>query len=172
MRAKAGNGTAQLSWIASPDTTFVELRRSGVLVYSGSATSFTDRRLKNGVRYRYLLTGYDEAGNTATSGVAARPIAPLVSPPPGATVSAPPRLAWRPVEKGDVLQRPAVAPGKDSSAPGRKGHRSASGARGPSGGRRYSLEPGRYRWNVWPGYGRRGAKKFGPPLGSSSFVVR
>ena len=171
LRAKAGNGTAQLSWIASPDTTFVELRRSGVLVYSGSATSFTDRRLKNGVRYRYLLTGYDEAGNTATSGVAASPIAPLVSPPAGATVSAPPRLAWRPVERATYYNVQLWRRGRILSA-WPKGTSLRLRRTWTYGGRRYSLEPGRYRWYVWPGYGRRGAKKFGPPLGSSSFVVR
>jgi hypothetical protein len=171
LRAKAGNGTAQLSWIASPDTTLVELRRSAVLVYSGSAKSFTDRRLKNGVRYRYLLTGYDEAGNTATSGVTTRPIAPLVSPPAGATVSVPPRLAWLPAERATYYNVQLWRGGRILSA-WPKGTSLRLRRTWTYGGRRYRLEPGRYRWYVWPGYGRRGAKKFGPPLGSSSFVVR
>jgi hypothetical protein len=171
LRAKAGNGTAQLSWIASPDTTLVELRRSGVLVYSGSATSFADRRLKNGVRYRYLLTGYDEAGNTATSGVAARPIAPLVSPPAGATVSAPPRLAWLPAERATYYNVQLWRGGKILSA-WPKGTSLRLRRTWTYGGRQYRLKQGRYRWYVWPGYGRRAEKRFGSALGSSSFVVR
>ena len=113
LRAKAGNGMAQLSWIASPDTTFVELRRSGVLVYSGSATSFTDRRLKNGVRYRYVLTGYDEAGNTSDERGCGEPdcSARLATCGRDRVRSAAACLAAR--RGGDVLQRPAVAPGKD-----------------------------------------------------------
>jgi hypothetical protein len=38
-------------------------------------------------------------------------------------------------------------------------------------GHRYRLTPGVYRWYVWPGYGRASAAKYGPALGSSSFVV-
>jgi hypothetical protein len=39
------------------------------------------------------------------------------------------------------------------------------------GGRRYRLQPGRYRWFVWPGFGPRAAKKYGRLIGSSTFVV-
>jgi hypothetical protein len=39
-------------------------------------------------------------------------------------------------------------------------------------GRRYRLSPGRYRWYVWPGLGRRSEKRFGRLIGESSFVVR
>jgi hypothetical protein len=39
-------------------------------------------------------------------------------------------------------------------------------------GRRYRLTDGRYRWYVFPGYGRQSQKRFGKLLGSSSFVVR
>lgn len=171
LRAKAGNGTVQLSWIASPDTTLVELRRSGVLVYSGSATSFTDRRLKNGVRYHYALTGYDEAGNAAMSGLAARPAAPLVSPPAGATVSAPPRLAWLPAERATYYNVQLWRQGKILSA-WPKGTSLRLRRSWTYGGLRYRLKRGRYKWYVWPGYGRRAEKKFGGLLGSSSFVVR
>jgi hypothetical protein len=38
-------------------------------------------------------------------------------------------------------------------------------------GRRHCLTPGRYRWYVWAGYGRQAQNKFGPLLGSNSFVV-
>jgi hypothetical protein len=171
LRAKAGNGTVQLSWIASPDTTLVELRRSGVLVYSGSATSFTDRRLRNGVRYQYALTGHDEAGNAATSRLAARPAAPLVSPPAGATVSAPPRLAWLPAEKATYYNVQLWRRGRILSA-WPKGTSLRLRRSWTYGGVRYHLNRGRYRWYVWPGYGRRAEKKFGRLLGSSSFVVR
>jgi hypothetical protein len=38
-------------------------------------------------------------------------------------------------------------------------------------GRRYHLTPGRYRWFVWPGYGKSARRTYGPLLGSSSFVI-
>jgi hypothetical protein len=171
LRAKAGNGTVQLSWTASRDATLFELRRSGALVYSGSATSFTDRRLKNGVRYRYTLTGFDEAGNAAASAVAARPTAPLVSPAAGATVSAPPRLAWQPVEGATYYNVQLWRGGRILSA-WPKGTSLRLRRSWTYGGRRYRLKRGRYQWYVWPGYGRRAEKRFGRLIGSSSFVVR
>ena len=39
-------------------------------------------------------------------------------------------------------------------------------------GKRYTLVPGRYRWYVWPGIGKRAANKYGPPIGESSFTVK
>ena len=171
-RVEAGNRTAKLSWIASPDTAFVELRRSGVLVYGGSSTSFTDRGLKNGVRYRYELTAFDAAGNAATSGVAARPTGPLVSPPTGATVSAPPRLAWLRDERATHVQRPAVAPGKD---PQRVAERDIAAAPAHLDVRRPPVPPRARALQVVRlarATGPRGQKKFGRLLGSSSFVVR
>jgi large repetitive protein len=169
--AKAGDRKAVLSWTASPDTTSVEIHRAGTLVYRGHDKSFTDGRLKNGVRYRYTLTGYDEAHNAATSTTAATPTAPLVSPLAGAVVKAPPRLAWI---------RDAKATHYNVQV-WRKGRIFSSWPTGTSirlkpswiyNGRRYRLTPGKYRWYVWPGYGKRTGKKFGPLLGSSSFIVR
>jgi hypothetical protein len=142
-----------------------------VLVYSGSSTSFTDRRLKNGVRYRYELTAFDAAGNAATSGLAARPTGPLVSPRAGAIVSAPPRLAWLRDERATYYNVQLWREGRIFSA-WPKGTSLRLRRTWTYGGRQYRLERGRYRWYVWPGYGPRGQKKFGRLLGSSSFVVR
>jgi hypothetical protein len=38
-------------------------------------------------------------------------------------------------------------------------------------GRRYRLKPGKYRWYVWPGFGRRSAGRYGHMIGSGTFVV-
>jgi hypothetical protein len=169
--AKAGNGSVVLRWAASPDTALVEIRRGGVVVYRGTGRSFTDTRLENGVRYRYTLTGYDEARNAASSEVGATPTAPLLAPKAGATVSAPPRLVWKAAEKATYYNVQVWRRGKIFSA-------------WPTGtslqlkrtwtyaGRRHRLSPGRYRWYVWPGYGRRAQNKFGRLLGWSTFVVR
>jgi hypothetical protein len=171
IRAKAGNGSATLTWSASPDTVLVEIRRTGRAVYRGGGTRFTDRGLKNGTRYRYTLTGYDEAANSATSAIVARPTGPLVAPAADAVVSAPPRLAWVAVPKATYYNVQLWRRGRILSA----------WPRGTSlrlrrtwtyEGRRYRLTKGRYRWYVFPGYGRRAEKRFGKLLGSSSFVVR
>ena len=170
VRAKAGNRSAVLSWTASPDTTLIEIHRSGKLVYRGSGRSFTETRLENGVRYRYALSAYDEARNAARSAVEARPTAPLFSPPAGATVFVPPRLAWTRVEKATYYNVQVCRGGKILSAwPKRTTFQIPR--RWTYGGRRYHLKPGRYHWFVWPGYGRMKARNYGKLLGSSSFVV-
>jgi hypothetical protein len=168
--AKAGNRTASLSWAASPDTVLVEVRRSGRLVYRGTESRFTDTGLQNGTRYRYALSGYDEARNVTTAHVAARPTAPLISPAAGARVSAPPRLVWTAVPKATHYNVQLWRRGKILSAWPRRASMRLERT-WMYGGRRYRLTPGRYRWYVWPGYGRRAAKRFGPLLGSSSFLV-
>jgi hypothetical protein len=177
LTVKAGNRSALLTWNASPDTSLVEIVRTagarglGVTVYRGTGRSFTDTRLANGVRYRYTLKGYDEARNVATREAAATPTAPLFSPRAGATVSAPPQLVWKAVEKATYYNVQVWRRGKifsawptGTSVQLRRAWKYA--------GRSYRLSPGRYNWYVWPGYGRRAQKKFGPLLGSSSFVVK
>jgi large repetitive protein len=177
LRVKAGNRSAVLTWVASPDASLVEIVRTagarglGVTVYRGTGRSFTDTRLQNGIRYRYTLKGFDEARNVATREAVATPTAPLISPRAGATISAPPRLVWKAVEKATYYNVQVWRRGKIFSA-------------WPTGtslqlkrawkyaGRSYRLSPGRYNWYVWPGYRSRARKDFGPLLGSSSFVVK
>jgi hypothetical protein len=177
LTVKAGNRSATLSWEVSSDTNQVEIfrtagmRAAGVTVYRGNGRTFKDTRLENGVRYRYTLTGYDDAENTATTTAAAIPTAPLVSPAAGARVTAPPRLRWVPVVKATYYNVQVWRKGKIfSSWP--KGTSIKLKRTWIYDGRRYRLTPGKYRWYVWPGLGARTGKKFGPLLGSSSFVVR
>ncbi|HET8651560.1 MAG TPA: hypothetical protein VFM13_03210 [Gaiellaceae bacterium] len=171
VHVKAGNGIAELSWEASPDTTLVEIRRAAVLVYSGGGTSFTDRRLKNGVRYRYTLAAYDEAANMATATATARPTGPLVAPAAGAVVSRPPRLVWRSVPKATYYNVQLWRNGRILSAWPRRASLQLKRS-WTYDGRRYRLTKGTYRWYVWPGLGRPREKRFGRQLGASSFVVR
>jgi hypothetical protein len=169
--ATPGNRTVALSWMSSPDTTGVEIRRSGKLAYQGSGLRFTDTGLENGTLYRYTLTAYDEARNKAEYTVTARPSTPLVSPPAGAKVSAPPRLVWTSVPNATYYNVQLWRRGRILSAwPVRSSFRLTR--TWTYAGRRHKLLPGRYRWYVWPGYGRRASKRFGPLLGASSFVVR
>jgi hypothetical protein len=171
VKVKAGNRRAELSWQATQDTAEIEIRRGTRVVYRGTGTAFTDTHLENGVRYRYTIAAFDEARNEAVAAVTARPTSPLFLPAAGATVSRPPRLVWKAVPKATHYNVQLWREGRILSLWPRRTslqlHRTWMYA-----GRRFSLEPGRYRWYVWPGYGRPRAGRYGPPLGSSSFVVR
>jgi hypothetical protein len=171
-----GDRVAVLRWQTSADTARVEVARfagkstAGVAVYRGTGDSYTDKGLRNGLRYRYAVTAFDAAGNTATRSVFALPRAPLFSPPAGAKVSAPPLLAWTAVAGAGYYNVQVWRRGKIFSA-WPSGTKLRLHASWTYNGRRYRLSPGRYRWYVWPGRGPRSANRYGPLLGSSSFVV-
>ena len=113
LRVKPGNGSAVLTWTASPDTTLVEINRGTKRVYSGTGTTFTDKGLSNGVRYRYTLKSYDEAGNSSTEDVSrdAERAARLPRRRRGGHGSAAARVESG--SQGDLLPRPALAAGTD-----------------------------------------------------------
>lgn len=171
VRAKAADRAAGLSWVASRDTVLVEIRRARTTVYRGSGRTFNDTRLRNGVRYRYTVTAYDEARNAATRAVTVRPTGSLVAPAPGAPVTAPVRLSWVAVEKATHYNVQVWRQGKILSAWPKSTSMDVRRT-WTYGGRRYRLTPGRYRWFVWPGYGPQASKRYGPLLGSSSFMVK
>jgi hypothetical protein len=186
------DGTATLSWTASADTKEVVIDRAPgkdgaarSTVFNGLASGFEDTGLQNKVKYVYTITGLDEARNKAVKTVSIIPGAKLYAPARGATVSAPPLLAWRRypgasyynvqlyVGVGKALRRIASV-----SVSGRKVL--SAWPRQP----RYRLEktwkfkgqqrklvPGRYRWYVYPGFGKRTDNKYGPLIGSSDFFV-
>src|SRR5258708_20753251 len=66
------------------------------VVYTGTASSYVDRGLQNGVEYRYVVTAVDAAGNHS-AGVAAV-IVPrrnlLKSPKDAARLRQAPKLTW------------------------------------------------------------------------------
>ena len=172
----AGDRFVRLRWRSSSHTTLVEIvrsagpRASSVTLYRGAGDAYTDKRLRNGVRYRYTITGYDDARNAVARSMVAIPKAPLFSPPAGARVVSPPLLAWVRVAHATYFNVQIWRKRQIFSA-------------WPSGtslrlkrswiyhGRRYTLSPGRYRWYVWPGYGTRAARRYGRLLGASSFVI-
>jgi hypothetical protein len=178
LRAVPGNRSARVTWAASPDTRRVEVRRapgrrgeSESVMYRGSGNTFRDAGLTVGRRYRYRVTGFDEAANTTSASTAITAAGALFSPAPGEQISAPPRLRWTPVQGADYYNLQLI-----------RGRRVLSvWPSGPSfqlrrtwtyKGRRHRLRPGVYRWYVWPGFGPIADARYGRLIGSSRFVVR
>jgi hypothetical protein len=177
-RVERGQGSIRISWQRGPDFASTQLVRTpGVkgskpsVVYSGKGSSFVDRSVRDGRRYRYQLVVGDAAGNLSGRVVTATPRPPLYRPGPGQRVRAPLTLAWEAVAGARFynvqLHRNGV---KVLSA----WPRQATLRVRPSwryAGRAQRLEPGRYVWYVWPAHGTLARPVFGRPLGSSSFVV-
>jgi hypothetical protein len=162
------NRAVDLTWKGSADITTVKIVRTGggsaatVTVYDGKrATVFSDKRVRNGRRYSYVLTAFDEAGNEATLKGHATPSAPLVAPREGARVRGGVMLRWRAVPKASYYNVQLWLRGTKVLTiwPG------GQSLRVPH------LGPGSYSWYVWPGIGPRSRHRYGALLGRGTFIV-
>jgi hypothetical protein len=175
--ATPGNRSAEVAWRASSDTTLVEILRAPgkdgqgeTVVYRGSARGYRDTGLTVGRNYEYRVTGFDEASNQTQQTIKIVATGALLSPAPAAHVTSPPNLVWTPV-KGARYYNVQLLRGRKvlSAWPARPGFQLRR--TWMYNGRRYRLQPGVYRWYVWPGIGRVSAGRYGRLLGSSTFVV-
>jgi hypothetical protein len=170
-----GNGTATLRWTATPNDVRVVVARTpgphggAATVYHGDQHSFTDSKLHNGSRYRYVLSVTDPAGNVTKARLSAEPLA-LLSPVQGQKVKHPPLLRWSAIAGADYYNvqlfhnghkvLSAWPVGTTLKLPGTWKYR----------GHHQTFGKGRYRWYVWPGYGPRKAAKYGKLVGGSAFI--
>ena len=193
LAATAGNRSATLRWLGSPDTVSLSVVRSRVASHrvekqlaQGLESGFRDTGLRNGIEYRYDFTATDAAGNGAHATAFVVPSAhPTLRPRAGASLSSPPLLRWTPVTNASYynvqLYREDIAPGTDTAQPSAGSEKVLS--RWPSkarfrlhrlwryAGHRRRLQPGHYHWYVWAGYGPRSKQRFGGQLVNSTFTV-
>jgi hypothetical protein len=173
-----GNHRVDLSWTLPKDADSVTVSRSQqgssaapVVVYSGGASSFLDKGLKNGAKYRYAVTDSDQAGNSTTNVIRAIPTASSLRPFVGTVVSSPPLLTWKKI-KGARYYNVQLYFGRKKVL--------STWPRTPSlqlkprwhfRGKTRTLASGNYRWYVWPGFGPLSAHNYGNRIGRSSFRV-
>jgi hypothetical protein len=199
--AAPGDRRLVLSWQMTVDVISVSVVRRapvdgqpGTPVFQGLARTFTDDHLDNGVRYTYDVTVKDRAGNKASASVSGTPTAAaqskgtavtgrprrrtktrgLLGPLPGATVSArrPPLLRWLKVRKARYYNVQLHTRGRKILTAWPTKPRYRLRTRWTYAGKVRHLRPGRYRWMVWPGFGRRSKANYGRLIGQSTFVVR
>ena len=105
------DGGVRIEWTPAADAQAEVMRVNGgglALVYSGTGHSFTDNKLKNEERYRYVVSLIDQAGNRASAEASAVPTAsPLLTPsrPCEALVASASHVAQG--EARELLQRAA-----------------------------------------------------------------
>lgn len=184
LSARAGSRVVTLTWTPPTDADFdhVEVFRSPAgasgsqpasRLYSGTARTFRDGGVRNGVEYRYLVVSVDEAAN-ASSGVAvvARPQASLLlRPQDGARVTRPPALAWARFARATYYNVQMYRGTRKVLTAWPVRPRLALRSSWRFQRRRERLTPGVYRWFVWPGLGAKSRARYGPLLGESTFVV-
>ena len=191
LAASVSDGVVKLTWLLPGDSDFdhvaVEQSSEGSplsVVYTGSGTSFTAKRLKNGVEYRFVVVSYDKTGNaSAEVAIVATPaVAMLVQPKNGAVTTKAPLLDWRDVTGAayynvQLYRLPATVKTTGLLPSGSKilsvwptKSSLRLSLKWVYGKKHYQLSPGTYVWFVWAGFGPRSDVKYGPLLGQSSFV--
>jgi hypothetical protein len=184
-----------------PDSTVMTTHPLGAVVtYSAAGADWKSRRVPvtctpaSGSLFSIGVTtvtcsatdkrGVTASGSFVVTVIAESAPAVLETPPPrenepgsGAGVTAPVRIAWRPDPAAtyynfQLFRVPDEAPQPEkvlSTWP--EEARFTLRRRWTYDGRPYRLAPGTYRWYVWPGYGSRSERRFGPLLQQGRFTV-
>jgi hypothetical protein len=171
-----GNHRVALRWSsAHNETEIVRLvsARSPAVVYTGAGERFTDRHLRNGRRYRYVVRLVDQAGNRSADATSAVPTGSrLLLPADGAHLRNAPKLVWKRVKRARYYNAQLLFRDQRkvlSRWP--RATRLQLHERWRFQGRRHRLARGRYCWYVWPGYGPRSKRDYGRLLGKSCFTI-
>jgi hypothetical protein len=177
--------SALLVWQTSPDVVRNEVVRSlatdgaaSTQVYSGSTPAFSDLMLSRDVIYRYTVTAFDEAGNSASTTAISNPagVQQLASstlrPADGARLSRPPLLRWKRARRASYYNVQLFRGGRKILSAWPKRNYLALRRSWRYGGERRRLTRGWYRWYVWPGRGSRAERNYGKLIGSSRFFFR
>jgi hypothetical protein len=179
VKVKIGNRLVRIRWKnpQAKDFSYVLVTRSlptpgsePTTVYRGKGVQLVDRKVTNGISYRYVLVAFDETGN-ASGGVAAAATPHrqlLTAPPDGAKVKKPPKLVW--IGKASFFNVQlfrgstkvlSAWPTKTTYLLKKKWKYDR---------RSYRMNAGLYRWYVWPAFGTRSKPEYGGLLGTSSFT--
>jgi hypothetical protein len=173
---KTGDRVVRLSWPVGATASLVRTPgtkgATSSVLYQGTGTGFTDREVRNGRRYRYVLTLTDEAGNSASQELLATPQRKLLTPLHRAIVAAPPLLTWTPVRGARYYNVQLLRKGRKILSAWPKLASLQLKQTWRYHGRRYRLKPGKYSWYVWPGKGPRSARRYGERIGPRTFVVQ
>lgn len=182
LKRRVGYRILRLSWRKPSDADFDHIgvfvsttpkSPPRTLVYRGSGRSYTNRRFKNGLYYRYSVVSYDHTGNASRgTGVVVPASILLRAPRDGAIVHTPPRVLWEAILNSTFYNIQLYSGGQKvlSAWPNRarlKLTRSWLYA-----GRRFQLRNGVYHWYVWPAFGSRSEPRYGQLLGQATFRVR
>jgi len=174
-----GNRRVKLRWSLPADANSVVVVRakqgSSVapkVVYSGAHRSFVDKKLKNGTKYSYTITDFDQAGNQTSNTLRAIPTHSSLRPYVGSVVSSPPLLTWKKIKHARYYNIQLYLGKHKVLSKWPRTHAFQMAQTWHYRGKAFTLLPGHYRWYVWPAFGPRSAHRYGHRLGRSSFRVR
>ena len=182
LKRSVAYGLLKLTWTSPPDGDFDHVtvlvstsakRAAGVVAYQGPASTYTERRFKNGLYYRYVVVSYDHSGNASHGIATVVPASALLrSPRDGATVRKPPSLVWTAVPKATFYNVQLYNRGRKVLSAWPTAAKLALAQKWSYAGRRFKLERGAYQWYVWPAFGPRSKFRYGQLLGQGTFRFR
>jgi len=170
-----GNHRVAITWSSAQNE--AEIVRVGkassqAVLYSGAAEKFTDSHLRNGRRYRYVVTLIDQAGNRSSAAISAVPTnSPLLLPANGAHLRSAPMLAWKRVKHARYYNAQLIRGHTKVLSRWPRTTRLQLHERWRFQGHLHRLVRGHYCWYVWPGFGPRSQRNYGHRLGKSCFSV-
>jgi hypothetical protein len=172
------NGADLVLWkSSSPADTAVVQRwprggKARPVVFRGTGGSFMDRKVAAGLEYSYAVQTFDQAGNASKRFVVAGlpKVLTMQKLPYVPRVSAQPILRWPAVRGATYYNVQLYRGSKRVFASWPVKNHLGLPASWKWAGHRQRLSPGRYRWYVWAGLGRRSFARY-RTIGSAQFIV-
>jgi hypothetical protein len=177
-RSGTTTASASFTFSASEPGSFECKLDAGAFAACTSPQSYA--RLNRGA-HSFEVRAIDAAGNvdpaaarhgwTIAAPKRAKVTSALFAPRAGARVTSPPLLAWRRAPRATYYNVQLFRGGVKVLSTWPVRTRLQLRSRWTYLGRKRRLAAGRYRWYVWPGYGRAAANRYGRLLGQSTFTV-
>jgi hypothetical protein len=141
-------------------------------LFSGAAADFVDKKIQDGVEYRYNVRTFDQAGNAsqARTVLALPKVVSLGKNAYTPRTTAQPILSWPARRGASYYHVQLFRNGKRILAAWPLKTELALRPHWRWAGRRYRLAPAQYAWFVWAGFGPRTAARY-KLLGHSTFIV-
>jgi hypothetical protein len=175
----ASGATADvLRWSSSSPSDSAVVQRSArgnkeqPIVFRGTGGSFADKKIQRSVEYTYAVQTSDQAGNASPkiSVVALPKVLTMRKLPYVPRASSKPILRWDAVKRATYYHLQLFRGSKRIFAAWPVKNELGLPAAWKWSGHRYRLGPGRYRWYVWAGLGRRSFAHY-KAVGSARFIV-
>ena len=174
----SGAASDVLRWSSSSPSDSAVVQRSArgnkeqPIVFRGTGGSFADKKIQHSLEYTYSVQTWDQAGNASQKiSVSALPkVLTLRKLPYVPRASNKPILRWDAVRRATYYHLQLFRGSKRIFAAWPVKNELGLPAAWKWSGHRYRLGPGRYRWYVWAGLGRRSFAHY-KAVGSARFIV-
>jgi hypothetical protein len=142
------------------------------IVFRGTGSEFADRKVKSNVEYTYAVQTFDQAGNASQQlTVIGFPKVLTLGKTPYTPRAAPnPILRWARSRGATYYHVQLFRGSKRIYAAWPPARQLELPSAWKWSGHRYRLAPGRYRWYVWAGIGKRSFARY-RTVGSAQFII-